>query len=180
MTDEYSLIEHKHRFAAWAASRAARVKRFPLKVSDGRAFLDQLGLREYVEHPDELPGADDVDAVHLDWRTRVVRSASKRFPECTHGTAAKLINVYLKAAFVCGGFHDHPKVAPLHPPIDRLLLDELARKDVGGQKAFWRQMRDKGWSSFDSPAYQRVIDRIRHAMAGSSLWEVERYWRGYR
>jgi hypothetical protein len=52
------------------------------------------------------------------------------FPETarlrfTHGIAAKLVNVYLKSVFVCGGRHDHPRVRALHPPIDSLLLDAL-------------------------------------------------------
>lgn len=180
IASDYCLAEHKHRFAAWAASRAARVKRFSLKVSVGKALLDEIGLSAFVEDPDRLPNADAMDAVHADWRDRVKRSASKRFPDCTHGTSAKLINVYLKTVFVCGGFHAHPKVALLHPPIDRLLLAELAKQDVGGHKRFWQSMHKQGWSSFTSEQYQEVIDYIRLVMKGRPLWEIERYWRGYQ
>jgi hypothetical protein len=51
--------------------------------------------------------------------------------------AAKLINVYLKAVFVCGGQHSNKRVKSLHPPIDSQLLDELYNQNIGDLKREW-------------------------------------------
>jgi hypothetical protein len=98
----------------------------------------------------------------------------------THGVAAKLINVYLKSRFVCGGFADNPKVQALHPPIDRLLLEELAREDFGGKRKFWAQVNQCGWSKFDSTTYENVIQEIRNSLNAGPMWEIERFWKGHQ
>lgn len=94
--------------------------------------------------------------------------------------AAKLINVYLKAGFVCGGHHNHERVRALHPPIDSLLLDELYSKNIGGQRRIWKEARDIRFSNFNSEQYERVIETIRKAMEDGALWKVEQYWPGYQ
>lgn len=182
MTSDYSVEEHKHRFAVWAASTAARVPRFRISVADGMKFLEELGLRHVVDNPSALPGPSpkDIDKAHKAWREKLVDIAAKSYPQCSQGNAAKLTNMYLKSLFVCGGFHEHPNVAALHPPIDRLLLDKLARKNVGGHQDFWRAMHRKGWTSFDSDEYQSVISKIRDVMRDRPLWEIEQHWPGHQ
>ncbi len=87
----------------------------------------------------------------------------------THGVAAKLINVYLKAIFVCGGHHDHQRVRVLHPPIDRLLLRNLGWNNIGP------------WSHFESNTYEEVIDCIRKKIGtGQPVWKIEEYWPGFQ
>jgi hypothetical protein len=86
----------------------------------------------------------------------------------------KLINLYLKASFTCGGHVSHPNVAALHPPIDSLLL-----------KAFNRTKPPKDrlpvhWSTFDSQTYQQAIDALREARKGVPLWAAESLWQGHR
>ena len=98
----------------------------------------------------------------------------------THGVAAKLINIYLKAGFVCGGHHADARVQALHPPIDSVLLAELSAQNVGGFRSFWDETRQIRWSKFDSQQYETVIDNIRISMPNQALWEVEQYWRGYQ
>lgn len=69
MPTNYTLEEHKHRYAAWAASSAARVPfRFPLKAVDGKRFLETLGLHALVGRPERLPDPDDFDSQHSAWR----------------------------------------------------------------------------------------------------------------
>ena len=99
----------------------------------------------------------------------------------THGVAAKLINIYLKAGFVCGGQDNDPRVQALHPPIDRLLLEELYRNDIGGLRGEWGQARKIRWSKFTSKQYETVIASIRSALGVNvPLWHIEKYWRGYQ
>lgn len=93
----------------------------------------------------------------------------------------KLINVYLKAAFVCGGRHAHPNVNVLHPPIDSVLLDGLIVKNVGSLGSRWRYYATFRWSTFDSDIYEAAIVDFRAVLPnGQALWASEEFWRGYQ
>lgn len=175
---EYSIEEHRHRFAAWAAGRAASVNGCRFSVEEGKSILEKAEIRKLIYSPDNLPLPQDMDRAHREWRNKVIEAAAS-FP-FTHGVAAKLINIYFKAAFVCGGYHDHERVRAIHPPIDSLLLEELSRRDIGSRKSVWDEARKVRWSKFTSEQYEKVIRNIREAMEGGALWEVEKYWRGYQ
>ena len=178
---DYSIHEHKHRFSAWAASRAATVTGCRFSVQQGRTILEDAGLNDLLVRPARLPTPPNIDATHREWRTAVVVAARRQGLTFTHGVAAKLINIYLKAGYVCGGKDDDPRVQALHPPIDSLLLEELYRNDVGGLRREWSQARKIRWSKFTSAQYETVIANIRSALgANVPLWHIEKYWRGYQ
>lgn len=176
----YEIKEHKHRYAAWAASRASSVKGCRFSVLQGKMIIENSGLSTFVDSPQNLPETNSFDKVHSDWRESVILQAEKLGLNFTHGVAAKLINVYMKTIFVCGGYAENEKVAPIHPPIDGLLLKSLRDNDVGGLKKEWRKAVTKRWSKFDSDEYQSVIDNIRKALNGSPMWKIEKYWQGYQ
>jgi hypothetical protein len=67
--------------------------------------------------------------------------------------AAKLVNIYLKSRFVCGGHHVHARVQSLHPPLDSVLLKGLAEANVGGHRKEWEQAAKTRWSKFGSDDY---------------------------
>lgn len=173
----YSIEEHKHRLAAWAAATAAR-QGCRFKVEVGRNIIEQAKLNLLLSSPENLPLPESTDACHREWRERVIVAAETHDLIFTHGVAAKLINCYLKTAFVCGGFHEHLRVKVLHPPIDRLLLGELARKNIGGFSNHWALAKQKGWSNFDSDMYELVISLIKKAMGDEPLWKIEEHWKG--
>jgi hypothetical protein len=178
---DYSIHEHKHRFSAWAASRAASVNGCRFAVKQGKAILEDAGLNPLLTGPAQLPDPQNFDTTHRKWRTAVVEAARDQGLAFTHGIAAKLINVYLKAGFVCGGHDKDPRVQALHPPIDGLLLDELYWNDVGGLRRKWSEARMIRWSNFTSEQYEDVIASIRSALGGNvPLWLVEQYWRGFQ
>lgn len=177
----YTIEEHKHRLAAWAASTAARASSLcRFNVEAGIAILEEVGfVPAFIVS--QLPEPENLDSIHRDWRRNTIAAASNRNHAFTHGVAAKLINCYLKVRFVCGGDHTHRCVQTLHPPIDALLLMELARQDFGGRAREWRKLHDARWSKFDSPTYERVIKLIRESLpAGSPLWIIEQHWGGFR
>lgn len=177
----YTIEEHKHRYAAWAASRAASTKTCRFEVQIGKEIIEEIGLKALISSPRNLPDSEHIDLAHKIWREKAIKAAENRGLEgFSHGIAAKLINVYLKGAFVCGGHESHPNVAALHPPIDSLLLDELYFNNVGGLKGEWSLARKHRWSKFDSAQYEKVIQSIRKAMPNTPLWQVEAYWRGYQ
>ena len=176
----YSIEEHKHRFAAWAAGLAASVKGCRFKVSTGRSLLEAAGLRKLSEDPDRLP--NNIDHQHRYWRQLIIDKGNNDYNlNITHGVAAKLINVYLKSRLVCGGHHSHEKVKTLHPPIDSLLLSALENNDVGGLGVKWRHFANIRWSKFSSDEYEELIENIKQIIEpGSGLWLIEEYWIGFQ
>jgi hypothetical protein len=176
----YEIEEHKHRFSAWAAGRAASVNGCRFKVERAQEIIEAVGLRQYIENSDTLPDALTVDRQHESWREAVIVAAGQRNLIFTHGIAAKLINIYLKAGVVCGGHHDHANISYQHPPIDKVLLNELGNLNIGGFRREWRADSASGWSNFNSAQYQAVITRIRVAIPNTPLWKVEQYWQGHQ
>jgi hypothetical protein len=158
---EYSIHEHKHRFAAWAASRAASVIGCRFSVEQGKAVIEDADLRPLLLGPSQLPDPQQLDNAHCRWRVKVVAAARTRGLAFTHGIAAKLVNVYLKTGLTCCGHDGDLRVQALDPPIDSLLLDELWAKDIGGLRAEWAKARMIRWSRFTSDQYQCLIDSIR-------------------
>ena len=185
----YDIIEHVHRLAAWAASRAAgTVKGMRFEVQQGKTILESAGMRKVLAAgKNALPThAAAMDAAHREWRTKVIHHASTMSLgfEFTHGLAAKLINIYLKVAFVTLDNATHSQVGLLHPPIDRELLTGLAALAKSENEAeaarSWRAFRDDAWSSFDSATYEAVIAAIRSELAGQPMWKVESAWQGFQ
>ncbi len=176
----YTIDEHKHRFAAWAASRAATVNGCRFKVEQGKALLESAGLKTLLLRPELLPSPDEIDTCHREWRNQLIVAARDHSLSFTHGVAAKLINIYFKSGFVCGGHHDHERVRSLHPPIDSVLLKELAAQNIGGLQKDWKLASKIRWSKFDSNQYEMVIQNIRKALSGRPLWEVEEFWKGFQ
>lgn len=176
---DYTIEEHKHRFAAWAASRAASTSincRFP--VSKGKELLEHINLQSLLCDPDKLPSPKEFDLRHREWRHVLVERAIKAdLARFTHGIAAKLINIYLKATFICVYDQGLPIIKAIHPPIDRLLLNELSKKNIGNFGKQWAYFRNIGWSNFTSDDYEEVIHYIKQ-VTNDGLWTIEKYWSG--
>ena len=184
----YSIEEHKHRFAAWAAGSAASVNGCRFKVWQAKRILEDAGLRD-VDSIDKLPQADNFDTQHREWRENII-NAAKNYNDShgnafkfTHGVAAKLINIYLKSIYVCSGSHDDPRVKAIHPPIDSVLLDALYKQNIGGMRTEWQAARKARWSKLNSNQYENVITTIQGLFRdgdGPGLWHVEEYWQGFQ
>lgn len=143
-------------------------------------MLEQSGFTAILATPEDLPTPGDLARAHREWRCQVVAAGAECGYEISHGIAAKLINVYLKVRFVCGGHHAHERVHALHPPIDSLLLESLYKLNVGGLRAEWAAPRAWRWSKFTSENYECVIDLIKHAVGDAPLWSIEEHWVGHR
>lgn len=175
MPGSYSIHEHTHRFAAWAAATGSSASpKCRFRVADGKTILEAAGFDAGLCRPSQLPKPSQIDRVHAEWCRRVMAEARKRILKFTHGIAAKLINLYLKARFTCGGYADHPNVAALHPPIDSLLLKSLNRTLPSAQRL------PTNWSTFDAKTYQKAIATLRLSTATLPLWTAESLWQGHR
>lgn len=174
------MLQIHHQFAAWAASTAASASpKCRFSVADGVGILEAIGFGPGYARPDKLPAPVSFDKCHRRWRERGIREAKKRGITMSHGVAAKLINVYLKSRFTCGGHANHPKVKAIHPPVDSILLRTLADKNYGGLGPTWRKLNSMRWSKFDSDTYQLAIDCIKSIQNPEPLWAVELHWNGF-
>lgn len=179
----YTVNEHKHRFSAWAASRAASVKGCRFKVQDGKTIIESAQLNLNLCDAGTLPNPDEFDFRHREWRHSIIIAAAALGYEFTHGVAAKLLNVYLKAAYVCclNGNTPNPRIDAIHPPIDSVLLDELYARNIGGMKTQWAVARNARWSNLSREQYEGLIFHIREVIpVGGGLWQIEEHWQGYQ
>ena len=177
----YSIETHRHRFAAWAASRAASVNTCRFPVEHGKQFIELAGIVEIGHDISNLPNPHEFDKKHREWRISLIKHAQSYQPAFTHGVAAKLINIYFKSIFVCSGMHDDPRVKAIHPPIDRVLLNTLYHKDVGGLKSDWQVTRKIGWSKFSSDQYENLIKSIQKVVQKDvGLCSIEEHWQGFQ
>lgn len=143
-------------------------------------ILVTAGLKRLLSHPKLLPSRGHFDRLHESWRLKVIAAAKSQGLSLSHGVAAKLINVYLKAGLTCGGYHENSRVKALHPPVDSELLEELKRRGLGAPGAPWKATAPIRWSKFDSDGYQKVIDHLRALVRGGrGFWKIEEYWPGY-
>jgi hypothetical protein len=175
-TIPYGLAEHRHRFAVWAAARAAQ-----------RGFTTVKNLREALEATDiqsvlaasgslELSSAQ-FDALHRVWcRSICSFLAGRGIRDASYGRAAKLVGVYLKAIVIMGGDCDSPLGRNAHPPIDRVLLHRLAASARIGSphRASWASI---SWTQLDEPRYFQLIGQLRSVLPqGAPFWTLEEYW----
>ena len=178
----YTIEEHQHRLAFWAASRGAMRVRANLDVYAGKALLEACGFLPNFSNPSLLPAPQDIDQIHQGWRDTIKMEAlNHHIPSFTDGIAAKLINCYLKVRFVCAGHHLDIRVRSLHPPIDSLMFKKMAKANIGGEASAWRHFNRVGWSNFDATQYQAIINLVRSSLNhGEPLWKAEEFWPGYR
>jgi hypothetical protein len=172
----YDIGEHRHRFAVWAAARAAQ--RGFTTVAHLRAALENCGVRVFLQaHNSESVDEATFDGHHRDWCRAILAwlaNAGVRNP--TYGRAAKLVGVYLKSVVVLAGKEESPLGRVAHPPIDSILLTYMARSSaiVSDKKAGWARIR---WTALDEGGYYVLIRELRSVLApGQPFWLLERYW----
>lgn len=186
----YHRAEHRFRFAAWSAATAARSSRkvCTFSVQTGAALLRRSSARWLALGQHWLPSPDAFDDVHRGWCEQIMKQEGAPIG-MTFGVAAKLVNVFTKALFLTsmddsankpnGLAAPEQSIDSLHPPIDSVLLKDLARCDIGGFGNEWRALNNNRWSKFSAERYQEAIDLMRKVTADRP-WRIEAYWRGYR
>lgn len=132
MQDTYNIIEHRHRFAIWAAGRAYSRQGPGHTMSMASKLIIDSGLNK-IATADDLPPAAQMDefldgyfqsVIHLaenqeyehKWKDEATKEnhSAQRPLECSYGRAQKLVNVYLKSKLICSGAHDDDRIAALH------------------------------------------------------------------
>ncbi len=171
----YNAFQHKHNFAAWAGARAAQ-RAWGAKVSQLRAAIEHCGLVDFVTSSNhENITSDSFDLLHRQWCKEIVSYLKvKGIAHVTYGRAAKLVAVYLKSIVVLGDLDSNiSKVA--HPPIDGILLKNLARSPniVHPAQAVWASVH---WTKLTEDQYFSLIAQFRTFMKQRPFWELEEFW----
>jgi len=172
----YNLTEHRHRFAVWAAGRAAQ--RGFTTIANLRDALEAANIRSVLMGSATLQlQADDFEAFHRRWCSSICATLRQRqIPKITYGRAAKLVAVYLKTTVLMGDGSDTPFGQNMHPPIDRTLLQHLASSErvTSAHKLSWRSIN---WTQLTESDYYGLIAQLRELVpAGKPFWIIEEYW----
>jgi len=172
----YDHFEHRHRFAVWAAARAAQ--RAFARVEVLRDALEQTDIRQFVADRGSLvTTGEEFDPLHSKWCNAIVGHLSRQgVPNATYGRAAKLVAVYLKSMIVLGEHAASSLARVAHPPIDRILLRTMATSaEVESRhKARWRRV---AWTTLDEAGYFELLQQLRETLPPESpWWRLEQYW----
>ncbi|MFK8055854.1 MAG: hypothetical protein AB8F78_07015 [Saprospiraceae bacterium] len=171
----YTIQLHRHRFAVWTAGRA--VARNFASAKHVEAAITAAGLRKAVEADKVFRNQKAFDKWHVGRCEKMLKywdKHSEGVKEHSFGRAAKVIAIYLKAMIGLGEIDAHPMQKWMHPPIDRILLDNM-RTDLG-----YTIKELPNWTQLDVDGYSEVLKRISDWMQanrkGADLWEVEEFW----
>lgn len=179
---QYPIEKHKHLYAKWCA--AAAYGRGLVGGGNSLAFklIEASGLCQ-VSGPEHI--GQNVDKWQLSFMKKIeVEAARLGVIDFSFGRAQKLVNIYLKTVLVCGGHHQHPSVAFLHPPLDFELFKGVRsylsknRAAMGEARSAFiaAQKRNPRWTKFSEADYVAHIDAIKLLMDGKPLYQVEEYW----
>jgi len=181
----YKPSDHSFRFAAWAAGRASARGVSGLSGETATSLLKAAGIDALAHDPRRLPPAAEFDRFHTELRQKIIDQAPQYgLAGITHGRAAKLINIALKALFLQdfgaetpAGPYSKAQLDAIHPPIDSVLLKELTRTGPQTYRSLWSRFGP--WTKLDSDSYEALIECVRTA-TGGELWRIEQYWQGYQ
>ena len=188
---DYSIHEHRFRFAGWCAATAASSSPICLfKVQTGLEILRLSGVSDQFTDWSDIPSSEaEFDDLHRKTCRKIIKISelphiklSGKEAHFTYGIAAKLLNCYLKPIYLVNAAESFSnkttvkKQAVIHPPIDRVLLSNCKRKEP---EAF-RSITKISWSTFTEAQYFDVIKSLREFMVDEPFWKIEYFWDGYQ
>jgi hypothetical protein len=175
MTDNtltYTHEEHMHRYACWAAARAAQRKwkgGMAIVVKD---VIEDVGLRESLH---TLFGQKPDFAAYQAWHSKIAQEMTRLFRlrglETYYGRSAKIIGIYVKTVYVARD----PLCALseiAYPPVDRELLTAVKKS-----KKTPTYPHSLSWTIFTEEDHDNAIEYLRKIVENRPFWEVEQYWR---
>ena len=159
---EYTIEEHRHRFAAWAAARAAQ--RNFTNTKNILSAIDCTNLRQVVEDRTSWPKTSlDFDKLHGAWCNKIISKLSNVGVKCPYGRVAKIVAIYLKSSIILAGHENSTFGKIIHPPIDRILLTALGIK--------------LNWTSLDKKSYFKLVNELRPTNPNIPFWQIEKDWK---
>jgi hypothetical protein len=173
----YDYFTHRHRFAAWAAARAAQ------RGLGGGSVACLISALEEADAPGvvlsilpTLASSDEFDGLHRKTCRQILLALTGKCESVSYGRAAKLLAIYLKSMVIVGPQITLPIASHIHPPIDDVLLKNINR-DKTLPKQLRKQCGGVRWTQLDEQAYFDLIGQLRkHQMDLPAFWMLERYW----
>lgn len=168
----YTHTQHKHNFSVWVAARAAQRGFSGVRLL--RGAINVSHVRAFAENPSSIQTARQFDRMHRKWCSRICLFLQEQgVQKVTYGRAAKMVAVYLKSMVVLTN-PDSIQAGFIHPPIDRILLQNIAKRpDLPGPKRLI--LKRSSWTKFDELEYFTVLRILRKLSAGP-LWKLEEFW----
>jgi hypothetical protein len=178
-TMSYEIDKHRHHFSVWAAARATQ-RGFSADVGTLRKALETCGIVEFLkaEVRDEINTAR-FDELHRKWCMAIISTLKTAnggsIRDVKFGRATKLIAVYIKCVVVLGPHSETAFARIAHPPIDGILLRNLARSDVNAKHK--REWAKTTWTTLSDAQYYDLINQLRQVLdADEPFWKLERFW----
>lgn len=174
----YDHFEHRHRFSAWAASRAAsRGAKGATSSALSKALVDS-GVKDFLKAETKHAAVteESFKKLHMKWCKSAEKSLIDQEVEIDYGRIAKLIAIYIKSMIVNGPGHMSALADVAHPPIDSFLLKELARRKDVKDAAIKKIWRDATWTTLKKPEYYALIDTLKTLNDAKPFWMLEKYW----
>jgi hypothetical protein len=174
-TIRYDVSEHAHRFAIWTAARAATRGMAGGTTKNIEKAIGRANLRRFLESKANAKNTLDFDSylkAHDGFCKEIISYFNEIKLECTYGRAAKIVAVYFKTRLL--NLESHPLLNVIFPPIDSVLLKNLAKVFSSEMK----HLADKKWTQFDVGSYNIIIEAIAKLSVKNNhkFWEVEKYW----
>ena len=178
-TEHYDLFEHRHRYAVWAAARAAQRGWSGAKTLILVNGIEASGVVEVVrsDHLEWPSSAHDFDRAHRRWcETLMANLEEQNVEDVTFGRAAKLLAIYLKSMTIVGGHHESPFARVAAPPIDEILLKSLAA-DHSFDRKHRRLWRTTKWTKMTTKEHEAIISSFRiEGLDRPAFWMIKQYW----
>ena len=165
----YHFNDHRHNYAVWTAARAVQ-RGFTVTTAIVRVAIENSGLKEFAED-EKAYNHTDFEMFHLLCAYNLMDSfKSKGVKSISYGRAAKIIAMYLKTAVILCNRGACAKSQIIHPPMDRILLQNLSKNVVGLEKLAFIT-----WTGLNAEQYWEIVELIRLRM-GAFSWQLEEYW----
>lgn len=162
----YTFTDHLHNFAVWTAARAAQ-RNFTSTENISKA-IDKSELKSLITNPDRQWTSTSFDAFHKETALKMINDFDEIGIEATYGRVAKIIAIYIKTAVVIRTDGKSQLARHAHPPIDSILLKNLATE-------FKKPYRKIAWTTLDQSKYWELIQDIRDFW-NDDMWKIEEYW----
>ena len=163
-------------------------------------IFEEIGFREIAGKDNGLLMKNkDFDIQHASWRECICKLAKdkkishgtsikkdkretgnylREKESMSHGLAAKLINIFIKALMPSDmdsiSSELQERWCKVHPPIDSILLNGMDECGFGNGNVNWVKQYAP-WTKLTSCEYQELIDNIRQYEP--CLWKIERFWK---
>lgn len=172
----YTLFIHRHRFAVWVATTA--VKRGFASLDVMRVALEASELPDFVRDQVESQLSPAAFAqLHKRWCHQIMDAlADNEVEKVTYGRAAKMVAMYLKTMVIVGPWSNTDLAFVAHPPIDRYLLQNLAKVATTPAEVR-RLLKATNWTQLSEAKYTELVLVLQSTMRGKTpFWELERHW----